>query len=86
MDPVIVTCEFVGPDVGFKPIDACAVTLNCAVALDVPLAARTVAVPGCEDGTAKVAVKVPSDAVVTVVGTVGAAVPLKVKPTLTLAG
>ena len=86
MEPVIVTRVLVGPDNGLRLIDAAGVTVNAPLEPAVPLVARTVAVPGCDDGTVKLAVKVPSDAVVTVVGTVGAVVPLKVKPTLTLAG
>ena len=75
-----------GPDVGLRLIDAVGVTVNPAVELTVPLAARTVACPVPDEGTANVAVKAPIALDVIAAGVVARAVPLNVSETVELGG
>lgn len=68
-------------------MDGSVVTVNVAVLLTAPLAARTVAAPVPDAvGAAKVAENAPADVVVTVAGAVVTDVPLKVIATVAPAG
>lgn len=76
-----------GPDTGESAMEGGGTTVKAAVAADEPLLALTVLAPTFDDGgTVKVALKAPAEVVVTVVGTVVTAVPLKVTATWELAG
>ena len=77
----------VTPELGVSVMAGSAVTVNVAVLLTAPLAARTVAAPVPDAvGAAKVAENAPADVVVTVAGVVVTDVPLKVIATVAPAG
>ena len=77
----------VTPELGVSVMDGSVVTVNVAVLLTAPLAARTVAAPVPDAvGAAKVAENAPADVVVTVAGVVVTDVPLKVIATVAPAG
>lgn len=86
MEPVIVTCVPAEPDVGLRVI-AGVVTAKVSLALLVPAVAVTVYGPAAADeGTVKMAEKLPAAVVITVAGVVVTDVPLKVMATCAFAG
>lgn len=87
MDPAMLTVVLAGPEVGLRVMEGAGVTVKVELAVAVPLAALTVAGPvAVDDGTAKLALNVPSEAAVTGVGAVVIAVPLKVMETVDATG
>ena len=75
------------PEVGVSVMDGSDVTVNDAVLLMAPLAARTVAAPVPDAvGATKVAENAPAGVVETIAGVVVTDVPLKVIATVALAG